>query len=225
MGREWIYECDKKGEKQLVGYGESAFYVRKIPRLQAAEVIKKHHYSGKVVATSSPSFGVWIEEKMLGVLQFGPLGNPRCHGHIVADSLFEECRELNRMWLSDLAPRNSESRAISLCMRLMKHLRPRLKWVQSFADERCGRWGVVYQASNFLYLGEHRAKFYEIDGEIFHQKALTIKGHRGWKLLQQGKRAKTFSYRQFRYLYPVDKRIVPRICFPILPYPKPEIGH
>ena len=36
MGREWIYECDKKGEKQLVGYVESAFYVRKIPRAKAA---------------------------------------------------------------------------------------------------------------------------------------------------------------------------------------------
>ena len=113
MGREWIYECDKKGEKQLVGYVESAFYVRKIPRAKAAEVIKKHHTSGKVVVTSSPNFGVWIGGNMLGVLQFGPLGNPRCHAHIVADSLFEECRELNRMWLSDKAQRNSDSRAIS----------------------------------------------------------------------------------------------------------------
>ena len=58
---------------------------------------------------------------MLGVLQFGPLANPRCHAHIVAVSLFEECRELNRMWLSDKAQRNSESRAISLCMRLMRY--------------------------------------------------------------------------------------------------------
>ena len=57
MGREWIYECDKKGEKQLVGYGENAFYVRKIPRAKAAEVIKKYHTSGKVVAASSPNLG------------------------------------------------------------------------------------------------------------------------------------------------------------------------
>ena len=225
MGREWIYECDKKGEKQLAGYGESTFYVRKIPRAKAAEVIKKHHTSGKVVVTSSPNFGVWIGGSMLGVLQFGPLGNPRCHAHIVADSLFEECRELNRMWLSDKAQRNSESRAISPCMRLMRRLNPRLKWVQSFAQQRCGRWGVVYQAANFLTLGEHMAKFYEIDGEIFHQKALTIKGQRGWHLLNQGKKPKLHTYRQFRTLYPVDKRIVSRICFPILPYPKPEKGH
>ena len=60
-------------------------------------------------------------------------------------------------------------------MRLMRRLNPRLKWVQSFAQQHCGRWGVVYQAANFLTLGEHMAKFYAIDGEIFHQKALTIK--------------------------------------------------
>ena len=84
---------------------------------------------------------------------------------------------------------------------------------------------MVYQAANFLCLGEYKATFYEIDGEIFHQKALTIKGQRGLHLLNQGKRAKYFSYRQFRSLYPVDKRIVPRICFPILPYSKPEKGH
>ena len=54
------------------------------------------------------------------------------------------------MWLSDDAPRNSESRAISYAVKYIRKACPSVVWIQSFADERCGGLGVVYQAANFL---------------------------------------------------------------------------
>ena len=62
------------------------------------------------------------------------------------------------MWLSDDAPRNSESRAISYALKYIRRACPSVAWVQSYADERCQGLGVVYQACSFLYLGFHKAR-------------------------------------------------------------------
>lgn len=65
------------------------------------------------------------------------------------DTVQGEHMELNRMWLSGAAPRNSESRAISYSIKYIRQACPSVAWIQSFADERCKSLGVVYQAVNF----------------------------------------------------------------------------
>ena len=57
--------------------------------------------------------------------------------------------ELNRMAFSDVLPRNSESRAISLAIKWIKKNAPHIEWIVSFADgTQCGH-GTIYQAANF----------------------------------------------------------------------------
>ena len=133
--------------------------------------------------------------------------------------------ELNRIWLSDVLPRNSESRTLSYTFRFIRRAMPQVRLVQSFADERCGRLGVVYQAANFLYLGSHKSKFWEIDGETFHELLMTAHkktGQRGVFLCANRHRAIRRSWRQFRYVYPLDRRVIPALRLSIKPYPKPE---
>ena len=57
----------------------------------------------------------------------------------------DQYMELNRMWLSDDAPRNSESRAISCSLKYIRRACPSVAWVQTYADERCQGLGVVYR--------------------------------------------------------------------------------
>ena len=45
-----------------------------------------------------------------------------------------------------------------------------IKWIQSFADERWGGFGIVYQACSFTYDGEHLSEFYELDGKYYHKR-------------------------------------------------------
>lgn len=53
------------------------------------------------------------------------------------------------MAFSDLLPKNSESRAIAISIRLLKQKAPHLKWIISFADGcQCGD-GTIYRASGF----------------------------------------------------------------------------
>jgi len=214
------------GELATAGFGSRQFYVAHIPRADAVAVILAKHYSRRVVNNSYIHLGVFMEQELVGVLQFGYALNPVCCSKYVADTKVTQYLELNRMWLDDKAPRNSESRAISYAIKYIRRVCPQVAWIQSFADERCGGWGVVYQASNFEYLGHHYTSFYELDGDTYHEMLLTAHtkgGQRGAHLRANVHRAIHRRLLQFRYIYFVKQAWRKRLKRPPLPYPKP--GH
>lgn len=123
--------------------------VKPIPKNKADVIVKKHHYSGKVVQNSQLCFGVWYKGVLMGAMQFGPPTDKRRMLPLVKDSKWNGMMELNRMAFSEHLPRFSESRAISLAFKWIKKNAPHIKWVISFADgTQCGH-GTIYQASNF----------------------------------------------------------------------------
>lgn len=190
-------------DRAVLGFGSADLYIALIPRPEACAVIVAHHYSGRVVNNSYIHLGVWVGGVRLGVLQFGYALNPRRVAHIVANTAIDKYLELNRMWLSDQAPRNSESRALAYAVRWLRRALPRIRWIQSFADERCGGWGVVYQAANYVYVGSHRSNFWVLDGEAYHHLMTTAHRDRprGLHLQANMHRAERQSFRQFRYIY------------------------
>jgi phage FluMu protein Com len=212
------------GSLGLAGFGYRDFYVAAIPRRLAVEIIIANHYSRRVVNNSYVHLGVFLDGDLVGVLQFGYALVPKGAGKVVADTGVTQYLELNRMWMDDRAPRNSESRTISYAIKYIRKACPGVAWVQSFADERCGRWGVVYQAANFLYVGHHWTSFYELDGETYHEMLLTAHkkgGRRGVFLRENLHRAVRHRLRQFRYVYFIRQSWRPRLKLSPLPYPKP----
>ncbi len=210
----------------VVGYGSPELRVETIPVWLARAIVVNKHYSGRFVNNSYLHLGVFSGRDIVGVLQFGYALNPASGKRVVEGTGNREYMELNRMWLHDCMPRNSESRAISYSLKTIKLLYPCVQWVQTFADERCGRSGVVYQASNFEYIGSHYSTFYELDGEFYHSIAMNaIKrgGTRGEYLRENKERATTHRFRQFRYIRFLNKRARKRLntkLFNIQPYPK-----
>ncbi|WP_294357163.1 hypothetical protein [uncultured Sphingomonas sp.] len=195
----------------------------------ANEIIVANHYSNRVYNGSTLHLGVWIGGRMLGVLQYGFAMNPASADSVVAGTGMTEYLELNRMWLDDAAPRNSESRALSASIRLIRRIRPAVRWIQSFADERCGLFGTVYQAAGFTFHGEHRGIFWELDGEFYHNTLMTAGGKRAEspraaKLLANRERAIRHELRQFRYLRFLKPRFAKGCRHPIQPFPKPDYG-
>ncbi len=191
------------GETGPQGFGTADFYVAQIPCATARAVIIEHHYSHRVVNNSYLHLGVFREGAFEGVLQWGYALNPARAGKVVEGTVQGQYMELNRMWLSDDAPRNSESRAISYALKYIRRACPSVAWVQSYADERCQGLGVVYQACSFLYLGFHESPFYELDGEVYHKLLVTAhlkSGKRGAYLRANLERAKLHKLRQFRYV-------------------------
>lgn len=213
------------GEKAAAGYGAADLYVAVIPRHLAVRLIREHHYARSVVLNSYVHLGVFHGGSLRGVLQWGYALNPARASHVVAGTGSTDYLELNRMWLSDLCPRNSESRAIGYALAYIRRALPQVRWVQSFADERCGRLGVVYQAANFLYVGCHETVFYEIDGEWFHVMLRTAHkkmGQRGERLRAGMDRAKVHRLRQFRYVRFLHQGARKHLRLRVLPYPKPS---
>jgi hypothetical protein len=87
-----------------------------IPSKLANEFVKKHHYSGKVVPNSTLHFGCFLNNKLGGVMSFGPSINKKGTINLVQDTGWNEFIELNRMAFSDSLPKYSESRCIAIAV-------------------------------------------------------------------------------------------------------------
>ena len=152
--------------------------LKPIPVKQANELVKRVHYSGKVVQNSQIHIGVFLHGNLEGAMQFGPSLDKRKIMGLVQGTGWNEFIELNRMAFTDALPRNSESRAIGIAIKLLKKHAPHLKWVISFADAcQCGD-GTIYRASGFVLTGvKENAQNYKLPfAENLKAEPLLAKG-------------------------------------------------
>ncbi len=203
--------------------------IKPISAKAANDLIKRVHYSGKVVNNSQLHLGVYFDGRLEGAMQFGPSLDKRKIQGLVSDTGWHEFLELNRMAFSDVLPRNSESRAIAVAMKLLRKHAPQVKWVVSFADAtQCGD-GTIYRASGFVLTGIKAGE--ELlrlpNGEVCHRIAL----HSNKKLvasmgggmaalpkLAEHLNAKILPGFQLRYIYFIDKSYRQQLTVPILPF-------
>lgn len=205
--------------------------VKVIPAKIANEFVRKYHYSGTVSPTSTVHFGCFLNGQLHGVLQYGrPMQKSNCIGY-VEDTGWNDFIELNRMVFDEYLPKYSESRCISVSLKLIKKNAPNIKWVISFADgTQCGD-GTIYRASGFSLIGiTTNSTIYEMpNGFRFADVGLRATSHQlkkkvGYKV---GEKFSTFKERtgakkmkgfQLRYIYLIDKTC--KITVPILPFSK-----
>lgn len=161
-------------QRNVIGYSNGFLYVKEIDRNIANDIIIANHYSHKIYNATYIHLGVYVDNELIGVLQYGCAMNPASCSNVVEGTSQEQYLELNRMWLDDKAGKNSESQAISCSVKYIKHKYPKVKWIQSFADERCRCFGIVYQACSFSYYGEHTNIFWYLDGVAYHNVNMTI---------------------------------------------------
>ena len=224
LGYIWNEQLTLFGEREVLGFGSDVFYVKVIPKAKADDVIIRNHFSHKIYNGSYIHLGVFSQGALLGVLQYGYAMNPASQAGVVAGTARDEYLELNRMWLDDCLERNSESRALSYSIKYIKRKYPKIQWIQSFADERCGGFGIVYQAANFLFVGEHIATFWRLDGVWYHNTLATAhngkQGRAGDYLQANIERATRHEFRQFRYIFFLKNHARRRLLKKVLPYPK-----
>lgn len=223
--KDYITNPTLFGQPEIIGFGNDEFSVKEVGRTLANDLIVKNHYSHKFYNATYIHLGVYIDNKLQGILQYGYAMNPVSCGSVVKDTELDQYLELNRMWLSEIAPRNSESMAISYSIKYIKGKYPKIKWIQSFADERCNCYGVVYQACSFNFYGEHESIFWTLDNEVFHNSIKTSRkaGKRGFDLLnapENKDRVTSEKLRQFRYIKFLDQRWKQKCLLKEKPYPK-----
>ena len=219
--------------------------LRVIPGKVAAPFMKKHHYSGTVVNNSSLHFGVFLDGILHGVMSYGPsLDKSKIIG-LVKDTGWNEFLELNRMAFDAILPRNSESRAISQSIKLIRKHAPQVKWIISFADAcSCGD-GAIYRASNFVLTGiKENANLCVLpDGTRVHKMTLASNpvsprkelggrtffdvtgGRYNFKDYVKAANAQIIPGFQLRYIYFIDREKIKDLATPIIPFSKiDELG-
>ena len=196
--------------------------VKPISSADAARIIKLYHYSGKTTQNSQLHFGVFLNGKCGGAMQFGPsLDKSKMLG-IVEGTKWNGFLELNRMAFADWLPRNSESRAIGVALRMIKKNYPHIDWVVSFSDgTQCGD-GTIYRASGFVLtqIRENKTILQLPNGEITTDLSLNINGAKtgknaGWWKKHGAKALKGF---QLRYIYFLNKESRKKLTCPEIPF-------
>lgn len=197
--------------------------VRTITSERARLFVKKVHYSGKVVPNSQVHFGAFLNGSLHGVLQFGPSMDKSKIQNMVADTGWNEFIELNRMAFDDTLPKNSESRVIGICLRMLRKKAPHLKWVISFADgTQCGD-GTIYRASGFVLTQVKlnttiiRLADGTIAANMTYSKGKHILGTGGAK---KPEGATSLSGYMFRYIYFLKPECKKNLTVPIVPFSK-----
>ena len=197
--------------------------VKVIPSKIANEFVKKHHYSGKVVPNSTLHFGCFLDNQLHGVMSYGCSMQKSSIIGLVKPCLWNEMLELNRMAFDEYLPKYSESRCISISIKLIKKNAPHIKWIISYADGcQCGD-GTIYRASGFQLTGikQNSTMLLMPNGTIMADKTLNnsnykVKGESAGYWKKNG--AKAIDGKQLRYIYLIDKTC--KITVPILPFSK-----
>ena len=214
--------------------------IKPISAQAANALVKRVHYSGKVVNNSTLHFGAYLNDKLEGAMSFGSPLDKRKVLPLVEGTQWNGMLELNRMAFSDLLPRNSESRAMAVAFRLIKKHYPHIEWILSFSDAtQCGD-GTIYRASGFVLTGlKKNGQIWESpNGERYSRTSLTdgrskqvqakaratVGGgnfgggasmrpyiEAGWKPLE--------GY-QLRYIYFLNESAKARLTVPIIPFSK-----
>lgn len=216
--------------------------VKVIPSKVAVPFVKTHHYSGKVVNNSNLHFGVFYEGRLHGVMSFGPsLDKSKIQG-LVEGTGWNEFIELNRMAFDDVLPRNSESRAIAIAMKLIRKNAPQIKWVISFADGcQCGD-GTIYRASGFVLTGYSSGSMWKLPdylvkingGSVAHRMKVQDKCSALSRYILERTHGKNLTMekyveqfggeilegKMFRYIYFIDQTYRDRLTAPIIPFSK-----
>jgi hypothetical protein len=219
-----------------------------ITAADASACIRRLHYSGKIVQNSQLHLGVFIADRLEGAMQFGPSLDKRKLRGLVQDTPWNGFIELNRLALSARLPRNSESRALGVALRLIRKTYPHLQWIVSFADAAQSGDGAIYRASGFVLTGikrntsiwqapggarfsdhamrnvDHHTRQYAAAQRIVSRTTVT----KGPYVANAGGAASMRAYRaagfapidgyQLRYLYFLDPTARQRMTVPILPF-------
>lgn len=199
--------------------------------------VRAHHYSGKVDTRTQIHLGVFLDDRLEGVMQFGPSIDKAKSQQLVRDTPWNGFLELNRLAFSDRLPRNSESRALSVALRLMRRHAPHVEWVVSYADAtQCGD-GAIYRASGFhlVSIKKNSSMWRMPDGEVIAKLVLepgfspgskegSVKARYG----KTGTETSTAFLRrigaeplagwQIKYIFFLDPAARDRLTVPILPF-------
>jgi hypothetical protein len=211
------------------------FIVEKIHKVEAIELIQKYHYSPVMPGITKYYLGLFLDNKLKGVLTLGWGTKPRHTfnkmfpevGVLDTDDNDEFIHDINewyyeigKMCLSDDLNKNkiAGSQMVSAVIKWIKE-NTDCKFLYTMADGIMGKCGFVYQASNFYYGEKYFTSVYLMEnGEKLHPRTSKELCVENAKFLDKEKvfwlttdfmklkGIRRIDGLMFRYIYPLNKK-------------------
>jgi hypothetical protein len=203
------------------------YRIEKIDYHVAMEIVVTNHYLHRTCPCKF-AFGLINNETngIDGVVIYGVPPSSTLLRGICGDEEKQNVYELNRLWVTDHAPKNSESYLIANTIKLLDR-----EIVVSFADTSQGHIGYVYQATNFIYTGlsskfkDPKVKGLEHQHHATYAKGLTMSQLRekfGEENVYWAERPRKHRYIFFNCGRKRKKELMDKLQYKILPYPKEQ---
>jgi hypothetical protein len=181
--------------------------------------VENWHYSGTMPAGKNVKIGVWEDGEYIGAVIYGTGAAPQAACPFGIGR--QEVCELVRVALT--RHDTPVTRIVSIAMKMLRNKCPGLRLVISYADPDQDHYGVIYQAGNWIYLGETKPCTHYIlksTGKMIHSKTLAT-GRRGYvsRLLQDGRITPIKKVKR-KYVFPFDFEMRGKVQELSQPYPK-----
>lgn len=172
------------------------------------------HYA-KAVPTYSIGYSVFENNNWCGVVLFG--GGASVNMPTKFNLRNGQYLELNRMALN--GKQSSTSKVLSIAIKLIKKECPTVRMLFSYADKGQEHKGIIYQATNWYYIEniESSGTEYLLNGIWKHDRGRYNWGVDFKKLPKRKKAGK------HKYIYPLDKTLLPLCRSLSKPYPKQAV--
>ena len=185
----------------------------------------KFHYARRVPQARFV-YNVYEDGAWCGCVVFGDGAQ-----HNIATAIgynFGEVCELERVALNGKQTKTSQ--VVAACVKQLHKDAPFLKAVVSYADANQGHVGTIYQATNWLYIGDTsktsaaKPDAYVINGKKIHPRSVGAMGYRqsiNWLRDNIDPDAmEIWGKPKYKYIYVFDKRERKKWLEKALPYPK-----
>ena len=201
---------------------DDAVVVRPIEYGLARRSVLNFHYSRRMPMGNLRCYGVWENgAEYVGAIIFGDGATPEIGKPYDLEQT--EIVELVRVAFTTHIV--TVTQVIAVTIRDIKSVEPSLRLVISFADERQGHLGKIYQAGNWIYTGTSDKFAYYVNGEELQPRTLHHRygmGGQSLSWLRENVDAEASMIAlppKHRYLYPLDKAMRRRVVKLALPYP------
>lgn len=218
-----LKECNQCECESLNKSPKEVFYIKKIDYKTAMQMVVKNHYLHRV-APCSFAFGLFCKQSksLIGVITYGtPSSSPLRVGLCGLDEK-NNVIELTRLWVKDGTPKNTESFLIGNTIKKVNK-----EIIVSYAEIQQGHYGIVYQATNWIYTGlSAKRTNWTLEGVDKHSQTIADKYTASEVRKKFGdKFSLTDRPRKHRYVFfnakgRRKKELISKLKYEIKPYPK-----
>jgi len=195
---------------------------------EAAKYAVEHwHYSKSLPAGKMVKIGAWEDQKFIGVILFS-CGANRNIGSPYGLKQIEVCELVRVALTKHLTP---VSRILAIAMKMLHGQSPGVKLIVSYADQNQDHHGGIYQAGNWVYVGQtgKDTNSYCSDWSVKMPNGVLM--HRKTYASKYGKQKPkdigleyVINLPKHKYLYPLTPEIKAKIESLRKPYPKRAIA-